>query len=175
MFDRNRFKALVHYTCSQRQADPDSLGAVKLNKILWLSDMVAYAELGKSITGARYVKRQHGPVPHQILPILAELENEKVLKVSEERFPKFRKKVYTVYHTRTGEFLNPEEKGIVDSTIRMVCEEHTAGSISRGSHDDVWKVAADGEEIPYFTVFSRRGEITAEDRDWARQQLSKEL
>ena len=61
-----KFKKLVHYVCSQCSGDVSKLGAVKLNKALWLSDLVAYYQLGQPITSARYVKRQFGPVPSQL-------------------------------------------------------------------------------------------------------------
>src|SRR5258707_6058665 len=75
-FDREKFKALVHYVCWSRKDDTSKLGSTKLNKILWLSDFVKYYRSGASITGARYVKRQFGPVPRAIMPVLAELESE---------------------------------------------------------------------------------------------------
>ena len=73
-FNREKFKLLVHYICWRCSDDPSRLGAVKLNKTLWVADFTAYYEFGQAITGAGYVKRQHGPVPRVILPVLRELE-----------------------------------------------------------------------------------------------------
>jgi len=171
MFNRDKFKALVHYICYQRSDAPSTLGAVKLNKIIWLSDMVGYYELGEPITGARYIKRRFGPVPQQIVPIVRELEDEGVLTVSEEQYRGRQKKVYTVHTAPNENLMSEDELQIVNGMINMVCDEHTAASISRGSHDEVWKASEDGEEIPYFTVFCRRGVITSEEREWARTQL----
>jgi hypothetical protein len=173
VFDKSKFKALVHYICYERSKAPSTLGAVKLNKTLWLSDMAAYYELGDPITGARYVKREYGPVPHQILPALRELENEGVLTVSDDTFHGRRKKVYTVHIAPDENVFSSEELRIVDEMIKIVCEESTAALVSSRSHDDVWNVAEDGEEIPYFTVFCRRGSITPEEREWARMQLEQ--
>jgi hypothetical protein len=171
MTRRQKFKTLVHYVCSQRADSPATLGAVKLNKILWLSDLKAFYKLGQSITGARYIKRQFGPVPAAILPVLAELENEGVLTIRNvEHFGK-QKKEYIVHQYASDDFLLPEELKIVKKTINIVCDEHTATSISYASHDHIWKAAEDGEEIPHFTVFAQPGSITAADREWARMQL----
>jgi hypothetical protein len=163
MYDKAKFKNLVHYICAQRSSDPSSLGAVKLNKILWLSDFRAYYRLGDSITGARYVKRQFGPVPHQIMPVLKELQSEGAIEIRDVlHFGKPKKEYVARYE---------EEKEIIDKTIKLICEDHTAASISEVSHDHVWKAAEDGEEIPYYTVFSVPGKITADELEWAKMQL----
>jgi hypothetical protein len=172
MFDRQKFKALVHYICYRRSVvDPSSLGAVKLNKILWYSDLAAYYELGQSITGARYVKRRYGPVPHQIKPVLRELEDEGALEVKDSPYYGKTKKTFIVKKVAQNNFASPEELDIVQKMIDLICDEHTATSISRASHDHIWKAAEDGEEIPYFTVFATPGHLTEEDREWARYQL----
>ena len=46
MADAQKFKNLVHYICWKCSGDPTVLGSVKLNKALWLSDLVSYYRLG---------------------------------------------------------------------------------------------------------------------------------
>lgn len=171
MYDKAKFKNLVHYICAQRSSDPSSLGATKLNKILWLSDFRAYYRLGDSITGARYVKRQFGPVPHQIIPVLKELENEGAIAVKEVNHFGKPKKEYEVRHGISIDHFSEEQKEIIEWSIKLVCDRHTAASISAASHDQVWKAAEDGEELPYFTVFAEPGRITPDELEWARMQL----
>jgi len=174
MYDKTKFKNLVHYICAQRSGDPSSLGAVKLNKILWLSDFRAYYRLGESITGARYVKRQYGPVPHQIKPILDELQNDGAIEIKEVSHFGKPKKEFRVRYGASIDYFKEEEKKIIEDTIKLICEEHTAASISEASHDHVWKAAEDGEEMPYYTVFSIPGKITADELEWARMQLESD-
>ncbi len=171
MYDKNKFKNLVHYICAQRSGDPSSLGAVKLNKILWLSDFSAYYHLGDSITGARYVKRQFGPVPHQIVSVMNELQKEGAIEVKEVTHYGKPKKEYAVKYGTSIDHFPQEEKRIIDSTIKLICDSHTAASISEASHDHVWKAAEDGEEMPYYTVFSVPGKITEDELEWAKMQL----
>src|SRR5579871_4301294 len=85
MTDRQRFKSLVHYVCWRCSDEPSKLGAVKLNKTLWLSDLRAYYQLGEPITNSRYVKRQFGPVPAAIVPTLTELEMAGVLTIRDAK------------------------------------------------------------------------------------------
>jgi len=171
MFDRQKFKSLVHYVCWRCSDDPTKLGSVKLNKSLWLSDLGAYYDLGQPITGARYIKRQYGPVPAPILPILAELENDGALTVRDTTHFGRQKREYFVHRAASSDFLSSAEREIVEDMIAFVCKEHTASSISEASHDHIWKAAADGEEIPHFTVFARPGILTEDEREWARNEL----
>jgi len=170
-FDRPKFKSLVHYICWRCSGDPSKLGSVKLNKTLWLSDLAAYYHRGHPITGARYVKRKFGAVPKAILPVLDDLETEGVLTVRDAEHYGKRKREYIVHKDASSDFLLPDEREIVERMIEIVCEGHTATSISEASHDHIWKAAEEGEEIPHFTVFANPGEITADDWEWARLQL----
>jgi hypothetical protein len=160
MMDRDKFKALVHYVCASRSNSPDTLGAVKLNKILWLADLSAFYETGKPITTSRYIKQEFGPVPARIMPVLRELEAERVLTIRESPYFGKRKKEYVVHQPASSDFLSATELSIVNETIDHVCDDHTAKSVSEASHDHVWKAAEDGEEIPLYTVFSKPGTIT---------------
>jgi Protein of unknown function (DUF4065) len=175
MVNPNNFKSLVHYVCWKRASRPETLGAIKLNKILWLSDLAAFYDRGESITGSRYIKREFGPVPARIVPTLRELEADGYLRVAEASHFGKQKKEYKVYVQASGSFLEPEEQAIVDKMINHVCDEHTASSISDASHDHIWMAAEDGEEIPHFTVFAKPGTVTDSERMWAQIQLESEM
>src|SRR5262245_16184625 len=125
MYDAKKFKNLVHYVCWKCSDDPSKLGSVKLNKAIWLSDLHAYYSLGSPITGARYIKRQFGPVPKPILPILAELESDEIIKLRDVRHYQYQKKEYLAL-VPPPDFLEDKERAIVDSIIKIVCDDHTA-------------------------------------------------
>ena len=169
--NRPKFKSLVHYVIAIRCDSPETLGAVKLNKVLWLSDLLAFHDRGKSITNVRYIKRQFGPVPAPILPVLRELEEEGIVTIRDASLFGKRKKEYISNTPANSDFLTEQERLDVHWAIDLVCDNHTATSISDASHDRVWKIAEDGEEIPLFTVFAKPGKITEADRVWAQQQL----
>jgi hypothetical protein len=170
-FDRAKFKALVHYVCWSRKDDPAKLlGATKLNKILWLSDFLTYYRTGDPITGARYVKREFGPVPRAIVPVLDELEREGAVFARKTTLHGRPKTDFIVAKEPTVEFTK-EELRTIDGMITFVCDEHTAKSISEKSHDHIWHAAEDGEDIPYFTVFAIPGDIADSDREWAQQEI----
>jgi len=171
-FDRDKFKRLVHYIC-WRCEDPTKLGAVKLYKVLWRADFKAYLEFGEPVTGDTYVKRQFGPVPSHVLPVLEELRREGTLSIREVDYYGRDKKEFFALKRPDLSVFSAEEISLVDKEIEYVTEEHTARSISEESHDEIWEMARIGEEIPYFTVFSKPAEITESDIEWAKMKIEE--
>ena len=171
-FDRGKFKALVHYICWRCQ-DPTKLGAVKLYKVLWRSDFGAYLEFGEPITGASYVKGNFGPVPAGAQPVLEELQREGTLSIREvDYYGRDKKEFFALKRPDLSGF-TADEISLVDKEIDYVTEQHTARSISEESHDEIWEMARIGEEIPYFTVFSKPAEITESDIEWAKMKIEE--
>jgi len=167
--NREKFNSLVHYICFR--TEPSKLGAVKLNKILWLSDFTAFHDYGSPITGARYVKRQFGPVPGAITTAIRELEAARSISVSHVPFHRHTKDHFrALSQPAMGSFSDAELK-IIDRMIEFVSNEHTAKSISEFSHDHVWQAARDGEEIPYYTVFTVQEDLQEADLEWARREI----
>src|SRR5437868_15200944 len=112
-FDRSKFKSLVHYIC-WRCTDPTKLGATKLNKALWLSDFKAYLELGEPVTGAAYVKRQFGPAPKLIVPILNELQEEANLSIRDvDYYGHDKKEFFALTRPDLSDF-TPDEISLID-------------------------------------------------------------
>jgi hypothetical protein len=172
-YDRSKFKTLVHYVCS-RVEDPTRLGAVKLNKVLWFSDVLTYLNFNAPVTGARYVKRQFGPVPAAIVPIIEELKIEGALAVRNvEYFGKPKREFFALTVPDISAF-SADEISVVESVIDLICERHTATSISEFTHDDAWEMAQIGEDLPFYTVFAaRRGEVDESDMVWAEGQIAE--
>ena len=171
-FDRAKFKTLVHYICD-RSADPQRLGAVKLNKILWFSDMFHFAETGTPLTGESYVKQQRGPVPRHVLETLRELQRDGSLAVREPEFGGACREFFSLKKPALDQF-TAEQISLVDRLLSEICNNHTARSISEATHDALWEMAATGEEIPYeaFLAFNLRGDVDEDDVRWARAELA---
>src|ERR1019366_1923011 len=135
-YDSEKFKNLVHYICA-KCSDPRQLGATKLNKIIWYSEREAFAKLGTPITGVRFVKREFGPVPPAVLPTLAELQSENTLLVRDtEYFGKPKREYISLREPDIADF-TAEEISIIDRVSEIICERHTAASISDLTHGDI--------------------------------------
>lgn len=170
-FNYDKFKDLVHYIC--HKADRDELGAVKLNKILWYSDVDSYINRGTPLTGAVYIKRQLGPVPKEVLRALDDLTAEGKMVVRDIPFFRNIKREYiSLVEPDIGRF-KASEIDLVADILHDICHNHTAESISDASHDIIWELAEIGEEIPYYAVYGANlGEITEEDMKWAKESLA---
>lgn len=168
-----KLDALAHYICYKCQ-DPTVLGSTKLNKILWYSDVISLKLRGETITGETYVKRQYGPIPKHILEVIKRLQKQGDIIVRLSEYHGYQKQDFIAMTKPDFSMFSPEEISIVDDVLREVCYNHTATSISLATHDDIWKLADIGEEIPLETVFaSELGEISEDDVRWAKRKLSK--
>lgn len=167
-----KLQEAVHYICSNCTPS-DRLGAVKLNKILYYSDMISFAETGESITAATYVKRQRGPVPKEVVTAIDNLVADGRLETRNiSVFDLVRRNFESQGHTDTDVFKS-EEIERLNSTIRFVCD-YSAQEISDLSHTIVWESADIGEVLPYETFFvSYTGEIDDTDLAAAMSVLKK--
>lgn len=170
MFDREKFKALIHYACATVN-DPTKLGAIKLNKILWFSDVFAFADLGRSVTGATYVKQKFGPVPRAMVPLLYELAREGKIRIDDVSYFGKTKKQYVPLLPADPSVFREQEKQVIDYVIRQITDHFTATEISNLTHEDIWKMAEIGEEIPLSAMLaSDLGEVNDDDLDWVKDQ-----
>ena len=173
VFNRDKFKALVHYIC-EKATDPSVLGSVKLNKVLWYSDAIHYLISGQSITGETYIKRQFGPVPRHIVNVVESLVQER--KIARGRVDHFGyyKSEFIALEESDVRLFSAEEIKLVDAAFEHVCMDHTARSISEETHGVIWQTAMMGEEIPLATVFaSDVGEVDETDIAWANDMLQQ--
>jgi hypothetical protein len=162
----NRLAALAHYVIWK--CEPSDLGAVKLNKILWFSDLEHYRRTGQTITGATtYTKLQHGPVPKGILRALSALEAESKIARATENYYGRPKTMFLALARPDLAAFDADEIATVDMIAELICR-HTAASISRLSHDVLWDETEIGTDMSIGAGSVLPGEATAEDLEWAR-------
>jgi len=172
--DDTRLDALVHYVCA-RCENPSRLGATKLNKVLWYSDVFAYAQEGRSITGAVYVKRQFGPVPKNIMGARNRLVASGAMVERKAMVHGYPQVQFIALQPADISGFTANQISLVDSVVEAICSNHTAASISNRSHDFVWESAEIGEEIPMAAAAfgGNVGEIDEDDVAWARKEIDR--
>lgn len=169
-FNRERFRALVHYVCWICE-DPRTLGPHRLNRVLWYSDRNVYLEAGRPLTGATYVRQQSGPQARPLQPTLSELEKDGVIA---RRLADRRGDFDLLFAIRRPDLshFKPDEISVVEAVARVVCLESRGSIAHLAAHDRVWQAAQIGEALPYFTVFAGRpGDILPADIDWGMRML----
>ena len=89
--NEEKLKELLVYVALCSEGD-ESFGAVKLNKLLFLSDFLAYLRLGNAITWAEYQALPNGPAPTRLVPIREELQSEGSIAERPENYFGYEKK-----------------------------------------------------------------------------------
>jgi len=173
-YKHRHFTELMLYIADKCASDP-TFGATKLNKILFYSDFIAYANLGDAITGATYQKLPMGPAPKQLLPALKELEqNKDAALASRLHFGRVQKRLVPLRNPDLTQFTAPELQ-LVNDVIQALWNR-SATEVSELSHvEQGWKIVGMNEEIPYWTVFVDSDQtMSADDLEWAHSIAAKE-
>ena len=172
--DHAKLDALVHYVCA-RCENPSKLGATKLNKVLWYSDVFAFAQEGKSITGAAYVKRKFGPVPKNVRGARTRLEASGTIIERQVMNHGLQQVQFISLKPADVSMFTASQISLVDTVLEAICSNHTALSISNFSHDFIWESAEIGEEIPMAAAAfgGNFGEIDEEDMAWAKKEVDR--
>lgn len=182
--NKDKLRELMLYIASKAESIP-RFGSVKLNKVLFYSDFLWYAQTGESITGLKYVKEDRGPAPCGLLPVQEQMQNDGVA-ILEVRpvFPRGTEK--RLRPNRSAELnglFTPDQIAFVDRIIDSLAPV-TAKDISDFSHENLgWRLAEYREEIPYYTVFLndsvafpsdiKRGQELAGERGWIKDSTSQ--
>lgn len=162
-YEADKLRELVIHIGLRSESDPD-FGVIKLNKILFFADFLAYRKFGRSITGAEYQRLEHGPAPRQLKPLLDRMVGEGAVApqvVERWGYPQYR--TIALREPLLGKF-SAEEIALVDAVI-MQCRGKNARAVSDLSHRFIgWRLASLGETIPYGVALIRRREPTESER-----------
>ena len=167
-------KELILYIANRLASHP-KFGATKLNKILFFSDFIAYAKLGKSITGEEYQKLPKGPAPKYLMPVRAKMDSKDIICYSQETLSGLQHRIAPKRPADLRKFTS-EQISIVDQVIDLL-KDKDAEEVSELSHFFIgWKIVKEGEEIPYETVFLRDPkdiQVTQIDREIAQKVIQR--
>ncbi|MFZ0887246.1 MAG: Panacea domain-containing protein [Candidatus Binataceae bacterium] len=124
-------------------------GAIKLNKLLFYADFMAYLRFGKSITGQEYQRLEHGPAPRHLRPVVERMKKVGDIVVREDNIGGFRQiRTLAKRAPKLALFSGPEV-ALIDETIHRF-RQMSATDISDKSHDFLgWRLAKLNETIPY--------------------------
>lgn len=172
---------MMHIATKER--DNPKFGATKLNKILFYSDFFWYLRTGKSLTGADYAKRDHGPAARALLPAQQSLVRDQSAHVEYRRLPyRGQKRLVPNRAAQLDGLYRVDEVEFVDSVIEWL-RDWSAGQVSETTHGLLgWRLADYDEDIPYFTALYansdvakpsdiKRGEQLAKERGWTTDNI----
>jgi hypothetical protein len=159
------------YIANRCQAD-ETFGAVKLNKLLFYSDFLAYLNFGKAITGQEYFKLPKGPCPRRWLPVKAKMIARRDMVMKNMQFHGFSQSRTVPLREPKLDMFTAEEIALVEKVITAHWSR-TASEISDESHGFLgWKLAADEETIPYSVALVSRRPLAGKDWEIGRNLQS---
>lgn len=176
-FSNGKFKELVLLFSARSEGDP-LMGRVKLNKLLYRADFEAFRILGHSITGATYVRGEHGPMAAQLPLAEEELGRSGYLSWRHEEGGPHRQKVPVAKESPDESQFSVDEMRIIEKTLEELADLGGKGA-REWSHKNSsgWNLVDDEEAIPYETAFVsmerpsdavfQRAKQLARERNWA--------
>jgi hypothetical protein len=170
--DDTRLAELILYISDKCERD-EYFGAVKLNKILFFADFLYYQRRGRSITGQEYQRLKNGPAPRRLMPVRSDLERDGDVVVKKRFTPGGYEQARTVAVREPDlRMFAGDEIAMVDFVITELWN-HTASEASDLSHTLTgWKLAENGDTIPYETVFLSERELTTDEAEYARELVA---
>jgi Antitoxin SocA-like, Panacea domain len=154
--------------------DDDSFGVTKLNKVLFLSDIIYYGITGSPITGTSYMHEKRGPVARKFVPAIESLKKDvRIKEEKREYFGKHLRKILPLKGVNASLF-KTEELNLVNVIIEEI-KAFSASHISTGTHDfNAWLITENGEEIPYHSIFMlKKVPVDQESMNWAKKELRR--
>lgn len=166
-----RLSTTAHYVIARSQ--PDKLGAVKLNKVLWYADLIAYRRTGKTITGSNtYVKRQYGPVPDGIVQTIRQLEKDQKIFIRKTETPTGERREFLWLKKPNIRSFSPEEVDVLHEVMDWICNDESAKSISDKTHDALWDETEIGGHMSVRAGSIVAAEISPEAIAWAKSAFA---
>jgi hypothetical protein len=148
-----KFKDLILYV-AERCADDASFGAIKLNKILYYSDFLAYGNLGHPITGQIYFRLPQGPAPKYLKPIQAQMVADGEIELAGTPRYAFQQ-IRTIARQKADlTAFTGQEIALVDEVIDVLGPLNASQATELSHRMSLgWQIVQDREEIPYSTIF----------------------
>jgi len=147
-------------------ANNDSLGKVKLMKLLYFADFDHYSKHGVSITGDTYVKLEYGPVPKHAEEMLELLHERELLDIGSVPVYDHVRNTYRLRKPlREIKHLNGDEV-LTLLAVMNKWRNHSREEIVMASHGDPpWIMTHYGAEIPYELVYYRDDVVGKQDEE----------
>jgi hypothetical protein len=150
--DQEKFFELVVLLARRSEGDP-LFGGIKLNKLLFYADFLAYLTLGKAISGEEYFALENGPAPRHKKYLWEQMVKRGDIVVRHEHTVFDNKREVTL--ARRDPDIKKFSREELDLIYRVLenFRGQTGTDLSAFSHEfPGWRLAKEKETIPYTTV-----------------------
>lgn len=160
---------MIHYIVWA--TPPDQLGATKLAKILWFTDVEHYRATGRTVSGSdNYQKRKQGPLHLDFSAAIGRLKAAGAIAERRAPTPVGVRREFVWLQKPDMTAFNGQElatlHGVMDQLASM-----TAQQASELSHAEPWESAYDGELLPVAAAAVQFGIVEDDDMAWAEREF----
>jgi len=164
----DKFKEVLIYILSKVGAKPN-VGETVLYKLLYFIDFDFYEKFEEQLTGATYIKNNHGPTPVEFRTIIDQaIADGEIVRVPSKYFGRDQKKYLPVRDPDLTKLKDARELKHIDEVLARL-SDFNASELSAISHEDVpWIIAENLKPIDYEAVFYRTAKTAVrhyDDRD----------
>ena len=171
-FDKDKLKAAIHYVMERVLDRPSDLGAVKLHKVLWFTDLELMYALDRTLCGETFLRMAQGPWGSHVDKAIKSLVTAGTIAERQGSSHGYQQRLFFSLCRPDLSLFSPDEISVLDRMIEIVCFGHTATSISAATHDRVWQLTPEKGVMSAAGVFDRL--IVPPDeptRTWASRPL----
>lgn len=152
--DIPKAKAALHYVLA-KVADKPNVGETVMHKLMYFIDFDYYEIHHEHLTGAEYMKNQHGPTMKMLAGILSELEASGDVERTEGWHGPLQQKRFSALTEPDTSLLTEAQICHIDKVLDRLSDMN-ANEISDYSHRDYpWIAAKYGDTLQYKSVFYR--------------------
>jgi transcriptional regulator with XRE-family HTH domain len=140
-----KFRQMYFYILSHFQ---NGVPKTKLAKLLYLTDFSHFYDNLESMSGVRYIRRDHGPVADVFFEMTDDLfENGQIdIEVRGEAFMIHSTSVQGMH------LLSEDDIGLIDKIVSYWKSKRTKEIVNFTHEQKPWKACRDGEYIPYSLI-----------------------
>lgn len=145
----------------------ETLGKLKLMKLLYFADFDHYEQHKKPLLGEVYLRWDNGPMPRMAEKVLKKMEEQNVITIAKEVLPEpyHNREVYRQLRPYSPKTFTPEEVETLHH-VAAKWKHHTGTEIRNATHGDPpWIATPKDAVIDYNLVFYRNtyGEMDGDD------------
>jgi hypothetical protein len=144
----NKFRELMLLIARKSEGDP-RFGALKLNKLLFYSDFLAYLTLDSPITGQEYFALENGPAPRYMVRLRDQMAAKGDIALrKKETVSGTQARTFALREPNLSQF-TASEVDLVDNVVRFFWNQAGTEMSDLTHRFPGWKLAAYKETIPY--------------------------
>lgn len=141
IFEQMYLRALRHF--------PNGVPKTKLAKLLYLIDFSNFYENLESISGAKYIRRQYGPVAENFFETTDNLYDKGIIAIDPLEFTLL---IRPNMKNPPDDLLSEKDKKRIDKICELWKDRRTAEIVEFTHEQNPWRSCRDGEVIPYVLI-----------------------